>query len=95
MLVGFDAKHAGTLGIDGEDRAAERARDQIPKNGASHGASGLGSADDRYGLGSEEYVEWLGAFFDGFTGWFGNLHNHMSAIWRLFSIGVRPEGGAV
>jgi hypothetical protein len=72
VLVGLDAQYARPLGIDGEDRAAERAADQVPENSAPHGVGGFGGADDRDGLGGEEHIEWLGAFLDSFTGWFAD-----------------------
>ena len=89
MLVGLDAQHAGPLRIDGEDGAAERAADQVPENGASHGAGGFGGADDRHGFGSEEYIERLRAFFDGFTRWFDDLRSQF--IYGLSVSAVDPK----
>ena len=71
VLIGLDAEHAGPLGVDRENGAAEGAADQVPQNGAADAAGGLGGTDDGDGLGREEHIEWLGAFLNGFAGWFG------------------------
>ena len=54
--VGLDPKHAGALWIDGVNRAAEGAGDQVPENGPAHVPLFFGSANYRNRLGREEYV---------------------------------------
>ena len=57
--VSLHAQHAGPLGIDRIDRAAERAGHQVPQQRAADGVGGFGGADHRDGLGRKEHVQRL------------------------------------
>ena len=52
-----DSQNAGPGGIDRINRAAERAANQIPENGAADRAGCFGRSDNRYRFRSEEEVE--------------------------------------
>ena len=58
-LVSLHAQHAGPLGVDGINRAAERAGHQVPQHRAPDGVGVFGGADDRHGFGGKENVKRL------------------------------------
>jgi hypothetical protein len=49
--VGLDAEHVGPARVDRKDRPPERARDEVPHDGAPHAPGPLGGPDDRHRLG--------------------------------------------